>query len=232
MAHVHLHFTWDWPAAEREFQRAVELNPNNAPAHHWFSHFAMAMGRLDTSLVESRRCLELDPMDIVNNCHLSWHYWLAGQPDEAIEQGRRTSELYPAAFMPEYLSGLAYEAKAMPGDAIEHFRRAAQLSSSTAIVLAALGHAHALAGERAQALKLLADLEALGRERYVPAYDRAIVHAGLQNVDRALDCLQEAHAEHSSWMSYLAVEPRLDGLRGEARFQDLIAKLRLPVRPW
>jgi tetratricopeptide (TPR) repeat protein len=225
LAHVHLHYEWNWPAAEHEFRRAVELSPKYSTAHHWFSHYAMAMGRIDASLAESRRCLELDPLDLVNNAHLSWHHWLAGQPDEAIEQGFKTRELYPDAFMPEFFIGLAYERKDMPGEAIAHFEKAATMSAGTAVVLAGLGQAYAVAGERGKALELLRKLDAQGQERYVPAYDRAIIHVGLNQVDHALDWLQRAYDEHSSWISYLNVEPRLEPLRGDARFTELAGRL-------
>ena len=114
LAHVHLHYRLDLSAAEGEFRRAVELHPAYSTAHHWLSHLAMAMGRPETSLAESRRCLELDPTDLIINVHLIWHYWLARQPDEAIEQGSKTRELYPNSFWSEFFIGLVYEDKQMP----------------------------------------------------------------------------------------------------------------------
>jgi eukaryotic-like serine/threonine-protein kinase len=229
LAHVHLHYNWDWPAAERGFRRALELNPTYSTAHHWFSHLAMASGHIDASLVESRRCLELDPVDLIINVHLIWHYWLAGQPDEAIEQGCKTRELHPNTFWPEFFIGLAYEGKDMPGAAISHFQKAATMSGGSTFVLAALGHAHAMAGEREKAFELLSKLDALGRERYVPAYDRAVILAGLNQVDRALDWLQRAYDEHSSWITYLNVEPRLEPLREDSRFAELAGSLAFPA---
>jgi serine/threonine-protein kinase len=228
LAHVHLHYDWNWHAAQEEFHRAVELNPAYSTAHHWFSHLAMAMGRIDASLAESRRCLELDPVDLIINVHLIWHYWLAGQPDEAIEQGCNTRELYPNVFWPEFFIGLAYEGKNVPAAAVAHLERAMIMSGGSTFVLAALGHAYAAADKRGKALDLLSQLAAQGRERYVPAYDRAIIHVGLNQVDPALDWLERAYEEHSSWISYLNVEPRLEPLRRHPRFAELAGRLGFP----
>jgi serine/threonine protein kinase/tetratricopeptide (TPR) repeat protein len=229
LAHVHLHYDWDWPAAEREFNRALELTPTYSTAHHWLSHLAMAMGHTDASLAESRRCLDLDPLDLVINVHLIWHYWLAGQPDEAIEQGCKTRELHPNTFWPEFFIGLAYEDKVMPDAAVAHFEKAATMSGGSTFVLAALGHAHAVAGAPAKALGLLRELDARARERYVPAYDRAVIYAGLKEIDHAMNWLQRAQDEHSSWITYLNVEPRLDPLRDDPRFAELAGSLAFPV---
>jgi serine/threonine-protein kinase len=225
LAHVHLHYHWNWPAAEAEFRRALELSPAYTTAHHWFSHLAMATGRPELSLVERRRCLELDPVDLVLNVHLIWHYWLARQPDEAIEQGSKTRELYPNSFWPEFFTGLAYEDKQMPETAVTHLEKAAAMSAGTGFVLAALGHAHAAAGQRGKALEQLRSLDALSRDRYVPAYDRAIIHVGLSQIDSALEWLQRAYDERSSWISYLNVEPRLTPLWGDDRFTQLVRVL-------
>jgi serine/threonine protein kinase len=227
LGHVHLHYDWDWRAAEREFRRAMELHPTYSTAHHWFSHLAMARGQNDVSLAESRRCLELDPVDLVLNVHLIWHYWLARQPDEAVEQGFKTRELYPNAFWPEFFIGLAYEDKLVPDAAVTHLDKAAAMSAGSTFVLAALGHAYAGAGKPGKALELLSELDARGRERYVPAYDRAVICAGLNQIDSALAWLQRAYEERSSWMSYLSVEPRLDPLRSDPRFTTLLRNVGL-----
>ena len=227
LGHVHLHYDWDWPAAEREFRRAMDLHPTYSTAHHWFSHLAMARGQTDLSLNESRRCLELDPVDLVLNVHLIWHYWLAGQPDQAIEHGFKTRELYPNAFWPEFFIGLAYEDKLVPDAAVTHLDKAAAMSAGSTFVLAALGHAYAGAGKPGKALELLSELDARGRERYVPAYDRAVICAGLNQIDSALAWLQRAYEERSSWMSYLSVEPRLDSLRSDPRFTALLRNVGL-----
>jgi TolB-like protein len=226
-AFVNLHFDWDWPSAERGFHRAIELSPSYPTAHHWRSHFAMAMGRVEESLAESQRYLELEPTDVLANFHLIWHYWLARQPEPAIDQGWKTVELHPTIFWPEFFMGLAWEEQEQMAEAIARFQKALTMSGGKSFVRAALGHAYAVAGARDLAAEVLEVLEDQGRHQYTPAYDRAVIYAGLDDRDRAFDWLERAYDERSSWMSYLRVEPRLDVLRSDARFATLLRKVGL-----
>ena len=227
MAYVSLHFDWDWPSAERELQRAVELSPSYPTAHHWRSHLAMAMGRVEESLDESKRYLELEPMDVLANFHLIWHHWLARQPEPAIDQGWKTVELHPTAFWPRFFMGLAWEEQERMNEAIEHFENALTMSGGKSICRAALGHAYAVAGARDLAAEALSELEDQSLSQYTPAYDRAVIYAGLEDRDRAFEWLERAYDERSSWMSYLKVEPRLDTLRSDPRFAMLLRKVGL-----
>jgi serine/threonine-protein kinase len=227
MAHAYLHYDWDWGAAERGFRRAVALNPAYGTAHHWLSHLAMALGRTDESLAESRRCLELDPVDLILNVHLIWHYYFARQHDAALEQGARTAELYPNSQWPGFFMGLACEDQGQIGEAEAHFRHAMQRAAGLTVIRAALGHLYAITGERARATEILRELEGEARDRYVPAYDRAVIYAGLDEPDAAVDWLQRAYDEHASWISYLNVEPRLDRLRSDPRFAELVRRVGL-----
>jgi len=227
MAFVNLHFDWDWPSAERGFHRAIELSPSYPTAHHWCSHFAMALGRLEESLAESQLYLELEPTDVMANFHLVWHYWLARQPEPAIDQGWKTLELHPTAFWPGFFMGLAYEDHEQMDQAIAHFQNAVTMSGGKSFVRAALGHAYAVAGARDLAAEVLEQLEDQSVRQYTPAYDRAVIYAGLGDRDRAFEWLERAYVERSSWMSYLRVEPRLDALRSDSRFVTLLKKVGL-----
>jgi serine/threonine protein kinase/tetratricopeptide (TPR) repeat protein len=227
MAFVNLHFGWDWPSAERGLHRAIELSPSYPTAHHWRSHLAAAMGRFDESLAESRRYLELEPTDVLANFHLIWHYWLARQPEPAIDQGWKTVELHPTSFWPEFFMGLAWEYQEQMNEAIARFQKALTMSGGKSFVRAALGHAYAVAGAQDLAAEVLEELEGQSLRQYTPAYDRAVIYAGLDDRDRAFDWLERAYDERSSWMSYLKVEPRLDVLRSDARFGMLLRKVGL-----
>jgi serine/threonine-protein kinase len=229
MAYVNLHYDWDWPSAERGFHRAIELSPSYPTAHHWRSHLAMAMGRVEESLAESQRYLELEPLDLLGNFHLIWHYWLARQPEPAIDQGRKTLDLYPTetSFWPRFFMGLACEVQGQMDEAVAHFQKALTLSDQSS-VRAALGHAYGVAGERDLAAEMLEHLEDRSRRQFTPAYDRAVIYAGLKDRDRAFEWLERAYDERSSWMSYLNVEPRLDSLRGDSRFEELVRRVGLP----
>jgi serine/threonine-protein kinase len=227
LAYRTTHHDWDWDKAEAQFKHAFELNPNYAVCHHWYSHFLTAMGRTEESLSASRRCLELDPLDLVINIHMAWHYQFARQYDEAIEQCWKTRELHPHSFWPAYFFGLAFEQQGLIERAAEELRIAVKMSGEVTFASAALGHLLATDGKTAEARSILDELTARCERVYVPAYDLALVCAGLGWEDQALEYLLQAYRERSGWMTYLNVDPRLDPLRGDSRFIDLLHRVRL-----
>ncbi len=227
LAYVRLHYDWDWVAAEREFQRAIELNRSYAHAHHFYSHYLMAMGRTEESLAESRRALELNPVDCIMNVHLGWHYLCARQFDHAIEQLRATLEVDPNIPQSHQFLGEAYEQMAMHPEAIAEFQKAKQLEN-TPRTLAFLAHTYAASAQRGQARRVFDELRALSRRRYVSSYFVAIACAGLGEKDRALEWLEKAYEERSESLIYLNVERGLDNLRSDPRFRELVCRVGLP----
>ncbi len=227
LAYIALHNEWDWPLAETEFRSAVSLSPQYATAHHWHSHYLMAAGRTAESRAASQRALEIDPLDQLLNTHLAWHHVFSREYDEAVEQCRRTEEFYPASFWTPYFGGLALGQQGRYGEAAAELARAEQRSGGVTFARAARGHVLGLAGRRGEAHEILAGLVAQAKTGYVPAYDRAMVQLGLGEVDRAFEELNLALNERSSWMAYLAVEPRLDALRADARFAQLLRRVGL-----
>jgi TolB-like protein/DNA-binding XRE family transcriptional regulator len=227
LAYRTTHYDWDWERAESQFKHAFELNANYAICHHWYSHFLMARGRVEESLVASKRCLELDPLDLVINIHMAWHFQFARQYEQAVEQCWMTSELHPNSFWPAWFFGLAYEQQGQIGRAMEEFHTAVRMSGDVTFAKAALGHLYGLAGKGAEARSVLAELTARGERSYVPAYDVALVCIGLGRLDEALAQLYKARQERSGWIAYLNVEPRLDPLRGDSRFQNLLRDVGL-----
>jgi TolB-like protein/Tfp pilus assembly protein PilF/DNA-binding XRE family transcriptional regulator len=227
LAYRTTHYDWDWATADAQFKHALELNPNYTVCHHWYSHFLTAVGRTEESLSASRRCLELDPLDLVLNIHLAWHYQFARQYEQAVEQCWKTSELYPNSFWLAYFFGLAFEQQGQIDRAAEEFQIAVKMSGDVTFASAALGHLYAIAGKAAEARAVFNELSARSNRVYVPAYDIALVCAGLGWKDQALDYLARAHQERSGWMTYLKVDPRLDPLRGDARFVELLRRVRL-----
>ncbi|HLZ99236.1 MAG TPA: tetratricopeptide repeat protein [Steroidobacteraceae bacterium] len=227
LAYRTTHHDWDWVTAEAQFKCAFELNPNYAVCHHWYSHFLTATGRAEESLSASRRCLELDPLDLVINIHMAWHYQFARQYAQAVEQCWKTSELHPNSFWPAYFLGLAYEQQGQIDRAVEEFQVAVKMSGDVTFASAALGHLYGTIGKTAEARGAFDELSARGGRVYVPAYDIALVCAGLGWKDQALAYLTQAYQERSGWMTYLNVDPRLDPLRNDARFIDLLHRLQL-----
>ncbi|MFN2513927.1 MAG: protein kinase [Pyrinomonadaceae bacterium] len=228
LAVVKMEYEWEWATSEREFKRALELNPNEAEAHHQYSHYLTVMGRTHESLVESLRALEIDPLSLPLNAHLAWHYVYARQYDQAIEQCRKTIEMdpnFPQAH--DFLAG-AYEQKGMHQEAIAEFQKGISLSGDSLHIRAELGHAYAVAGKKEEALKIMDELKRLSKETYISPYDVAMIYVGLGQKDQAFDWLEKAYQERSDWLRYLKVDPRLDPLRSDLRFPDLVRRVGLP----
>jgi len=230
LAMVHLLYEWDSAASEREFRRALELDPNYAPAHHWYSHCLLPLGRTEESLAESKRALELEPLQLVVGIHLGWHYLYARRYDQAIEQFRKTLELDPAFPQTQRYAAWAYLQKGMHPEAIAALRAALNSLERDPKIEGELGYALAVAGRRNEALAMLDGLEHLSATRYVSPYSVALVHTGLGDRDQALTWLERAYVERSDSMPYLRLEPMLDGLRSDHRFVALVERVGLRGR--
>jgi tetratricopeptide (TPR) repeat protein len=230
LATIHLLYDWDLAACDREFRRALELDPNYTLAHHLYSHCLLALGRTEESLAESKRALELEPLHLVVGGHLGWHFLYARQYDQAIEQFRKTLELDPAFPQAQRYSAWAYLQKGMHPEAVAALRAALDSVGRNPQIEGELGHALAVAGRRAEALAMLEGLRRLSATRYVSPYSIALVHAGLGDRDQALAWLDKAYAERSDYMPYLRLEPMLDGLRADHRFDALVGRVGLPSR--
>lgn len=227
LAYRTTHHDWDWATAEAQFRRALELNPNYAVSHHWYSHYLTAMGRTEDSLAASKRCLELDPLDLVINIHMAWHHHFARHYEEAVEQCWKTNELHPNSFWPPYFFALAYQQQGKIAEAAVEFQKAIQMSGNVTFTTAGLGHLYASSGKSAEGRAIFDELRLRAKTIYVPAYDLALVCAGLGWMDQAFEWLDRAYEERSGWLTYLKIEPRLDILRGDPRFNGLLRRVRL-----
>jgi len=225
LAYVQFHYDWNWVAAEKEFQRSLQLNENDPTAHHWYSHLLTAAGRNTESLAESKRAQELDPLDPGISIHLAWLYYYAHEYDKVIDQSRLVLEAAPQSFWPHFDLGLAYEKKSMFPEAIDEFQIAREMSPTSTFVISSLGHTYALAGEHATATKVLSELIESSKRFYVPAFDIAVVYAGLGDNKNALRWLEKAFAEQSGWLVYLRFDPRFDALHSDSHFQDIIRRV-------
>jgi tetratricopeptide (TPR) repeat protein len=227
LAMASMNYDWDWSVAEREFRKAIELNPNYANAHHWYADYLSAAGRHEQAVAESKRALELDPVSPIINAWLGWRYFFARQYDAAIEQYLKTLEMDPT-FVPAHLVlGQGYEQKSMPEKAIDELKKAVSLSGGSSLYVSSLAHAYAIAGRRSEAEMLLRQLNERAQHTYVPAFHIAIIYAGLGQKDQALVWLEKGYQERSAWMVWLKVDPRLDALHSDPRFQDLLRRVGL-----
>jgi TolB-like protein/Tfp pilus assembly protein PilF len=227
LAFATLHFYWDWPAAEREFQRALSLNANYPTAHEWYGGYLAARGRADESIAEMEEALRLDPLSLMINADLGWLSFFARQYDRAIEQLRKTIDMDPNFALAHWLLGLSKEQQGRLDEATSEFRTAASLAQDMPFALASLGHALGRAGRREEAVAALDTLVALSRRRYVSAHSVATVHLGLDRTDDAIEWLERAADERSHWMIYLNVDAVFDPLRDDQRFQRIVSRIGL-----
>jgi serine/threonine protein kinase/tetratricopeptide (TPR) repeat protein len=222
-------YDWDWSGAERESQRAIELNPRYATAHQWYGDALIQMGRLQEAIAEEKRAVELDPFSLVINRDLGDALYLARQYDQAIEQYRRTLELDPNFITVHGGLGAAYLHKSLYKEGIAEFEKELAISPHSAYALAGLGYANAVTGRRAEAQKLLDQLNQLSKQEYVPAVFRAQIYAGLGEKDQAFEWLEKSYEDRSiANLAEIKVDPQFDPLRSDPRFQDLLRRMKLP----
>ncbi len=222
-------YDFDSSQATREFQRAIELNPNYASAHHWFSLGFASLGRFDDAIAEGKRAVELDPLSLVINADLGADYYLARRYDEAIAQQRKTLEMDPGFYYAHFILGEALAAKGAFEQAIEEYRKAHALDDDP-WVLGLLGHAYASSGNKTEALKILDQLKELSTQRYVSAYSFAILYLGLGDKQEALRWLEQSYQDRAgSDIAWIRVYSLLDPLRGDPRFEALAEKI-VPAR--
>jgi tetratricopeptide (TPR) repeat protein len=227
LAHVHLRFDFDWPAAEREYQRAIQLEPTNSIAHHWYGGFLSVMGRHAEAFAHADTALTLDPLSPIIQTWQGLHRYFAREYDDAIvEYGkaiRLADDFAPAHW---HLSWAYLELNRRP-EAVAEAKRAAGIDPGNLMYQAAVGYASARAGMKNDARATLARLAAASNTRYVSAYDVALIHIALGDRDEGLKWLERAYAEHSVMIAYLRVDPRLDPVRNDTRFKQLLQRMRL-----
>jgi adenylate cyclase len=216
----------DLAGAAREFRRAIELQPNNATAHQWYGNGPLdSLGRFDEAIAETKRAVELDPLSpIINNDH-TYPLYYAGRYDEAAAQLKKAIELDPAFFYSRQTLGLVLQAKGDLAGAIAEFEKARQLTGDPLYVVL-LAVAKTKMGDKNIAQQALADLDKVHRDRQGLAYDRALLYLGIGNKEEALRWLEQSYADRNGAnLSWINVEPMLDPLRGDPRFEALVQKV-------
>ncbi|MFY9725753.1 MAG: winged helix-turn-helix domain-containing protein [Bryobacteraceae bacterium] len=234
-AHASLGYTylvhgWDWAGAKRELDRAVELNPNDASAHDWLSHYFIAMRQFDASLAHSKTALEIDPLNPLRRAHMVWHLLLSRRYEDVISQGQRLLQEAPALTGVLSFLGKAYERTGMLTDAIATLQKAVDAEHGDPVALGDLGHAYAVAGQHDKAQAILEQLLARSQRGFLSPEILANIYCGLGDRERAMDWLEKAYAARAPGLVYVGVDAVYDPLRSEARFQALLHKMQLPAK--
>lgn len=224
---VEFAYDWDWPAAERDLRRALELNPGNALAHDHYANYLSSSSHHPEAFAEARRALEIDPLSLAVQADSGFYSYMGREYDRAIDLERSALRLDPNCNTCRAYLALAYVQKGQLAEALSEARRV-KLSSASPLDVATAGSVIAAAGERTEAESLLRDLRAVMKKRFVCPYEIATTYLALGQQDQAIRQLKNAYEAHSICMIWLKVDPRLDTLRSDPRFAELVHLVGTP----
>lgn len=223
---VKMWYEWAWAECAGQFKRALELNPHLATAHIWYAFYLAALGQFERGLAEGKLALKLDPFSLNHNALLGWVNYFARRYDQALAQFRATAELEPNYFHAYWGLGWTLIQQGHYDAAVTESQRGLQLGGGTEVT-AALSHAYAKAGRREEARRLLDELYALSKQRYVSPFYLALAHIGLGEIEETFAALQQAYLDRFEWLVQLRVDPVWDPLHNDPRFADLLRRVGL-----
>jgi DNA-binding winged helix-turn-helix (wHTH) protein/TolB-like protein/tetratricopeptide (TPR) repeat protein len=224
---ISFYYEWNWPGAEREFRRSIELNPNYPMVRAWYAINLAALGRNDEALQQVRRSQELDPVSLIINTEVGRVYYLTRKYDEAAAAFRKVIELDPEFARAHTRLGMTYAAEMKFAEAIVEFQLAQRLSGPDPYLDGLLGYSYARSGNNAAAKRLLNELKQRSRREYVPAFSMALIYIGLGEKDPAFDLLNKSYSDRSTYLVYAKADPLLDTVRADPRFKALLERMRL-----
>jgi len=226
LGYVKRAYDWDWTGAEREFKRAIELNPNYATAHFWYGEHLTYLGRFDQGIAEIKHAEELDPLSQIISGSVGWALHMARQPDRAIEQLRKTLQMDPEFSMTHFYLGMAYEGKEMYQEAITEYRKSEEISPAGPGIVG-LGHAYAMSGMKEEAQTILDEVKERVANNQARPSAVAIVYAGLNDRDHAFEWMDKAFEQRAEGVVYLKAQPYFDSLRSDPRRAAFLQRIGL-----
>ncbi len=228
LALVSVYYDHDWERAEREFRTALKLDPNLILAHQRYGSYLTFMGRFEEAIRHYETALEIDPFSLQSNMNLATTYYLRAEYDRAIDHLTRTLELEPNYIPTHFVLACAYMQQNRLMEAIQEFQFVYKLDDEHYVALGFMGHAHALAGQRAEAETLLNILQDISLRKYVSPYSMLMIHLGLGNHPRVFELLEQLLDEQNDWVVWLKVSPELRPLRDDARFKNILRRAGFP----
>ena len=232
LAYAVFYSDWDWPSTEREFKRAIELNPNSALSHKGYAEYLLARGRFNEGMAEAQRAQDLDPLSPDMASELGFVYLGARQYDESIAQFQKALDLYPNAAVIRASLACAYAAKRMYPQALTEYDKIADQDKAVAAenswVAGGLGWVYAVSGRRAEAIKIIQEFRDLSSHAYIDFYAVAEIYAGLGGKDEAFRLLEKAYQQHSPTMCFLGTDLFFYGMHSDPRYSDLLRRMGLP----
>jgi tetratricopeptide (TPR) repeat protein len=224
---IKLTFDWDWPGAQSELKRAIDLNPHDGTPHQRYAPYFFVMGRIDDAITETKRAQELEPLSLIDSSLMGQALYYAHQYERAIAESGKSLELDPNFAQTHLYLGWAYEQLGRYDDAIAEFHKSITFGGESQFA-GSLGHALAVSGKRIEAEKLLMQLKERSTEHYVAPFDIAVVYAGLGSRGSTFEWLDKAYEDHSARLTWIKVDPRLDGIRNDPRYHDLLRRMNMP----
>jgi tetratricopeptide (TPR) repeat protein len=229
LAFIHEVYDWEWSGAEQEFKRALELNPNYATGHQWHGLFLTNRGRFAEAEAELALAEQLDPLSLIIVTEAGEPYYFGREYDKAIEHYRRALQLDENFWPAHFFLGIALEEKPDFVQAVSELQTAVKLSGGSTQSIAALAHAYAVSGNTSEALAIANRLKALSTSKFVSSFEFALIYSGLRNRDEAFKWLERSREERSLLDDHdITTDPRLDELRSDPRFTDLLRRMGLP----
>jgi tetratricopeptide (TPR) repeat protein len=218
---------WDKAAAEKEFLRAIELNPNYPTAHHWYSRYLRGLGRLDEAFREIKRAEELDPLSLVIINNIAEIYVDQGDLNSAAKECQRMIDLDPNFWAAHQTLGIVLVKEGRYAEALAEAQKSTNLASRSNASLALLGHVYARVGRRSEAEGVITELEKRHTDKVADGRDLVVVYTGLDDKDKAFAWLEKAYEDHSVFLVFLKLEPLMETLHGDARWGDLERRIGL-----
>jgi class 3 adenylate cyclase/TolB-like protein/lipoprotein NlpI len=224
---VYVWYEWDWEAAEREFKRAFELDSDHLNAHAYLGWYLAGIGQFERAMAECQRAVDIDPLSSEANWILGEALYFAGRYDEAIAQNLKLLDLNPYYWPAAVNLARVYLQKGQYAEGIAQLRKTVESDVGNPWPTVVLGYALAIAGEKGEAEKILADLKRQARDKYITPMFYLLIHIGLGNTDQAFEWLDKSIQEHSYYTPFLKVFPEYDPLRNDPRFEGLLKKVGL-----
>lgn len=223
---VRVLYDWNWSGAEAEYLRALDLNPTHVTARHWYGLYLAWLGRLEEAIIELQRSQQLDPFSPIISANIGWAYYAARRYDEAIRQCREAIAMAPNFYRSYLYLGSIYAEVGDFDAALAKLKRVTELTGCGPEVTN-IGYVYAQAGRIDEARSVIAELQWRAAQSYVSPYPIALVHAGLGEADQAFFWLERAREDRTHWLVFLKAEPKLDNIRNDQRFRELLRQVGL-----